>query len=56
MNKNKEKVLNALHDLVGLCQVCGAAKCKDKKSWSRLPERILTKNIIKALDKAFPET
>lgn len=46
-------ILNELHAAEGRCSHCNGLKCPGRQQWSRLPDRLSTDNVVKALQKVL---
>lgn len=50
-----ERILDYLHERVGVCGHCGLKKCLGKKQHSILPETLKTKTVLAAIKAATGE-
>ena len=49
IEKERERIIDALHKAAGYCGHCGKRECAGRESWSELPERLMTKDILAAI-------
>ena len=47
------RIIDALQEQFGVCGHCGKRKCPGRKSWSRLPDKLLTEDLLDILNAAI---